>query len=72
MKKIIVTGAGGFIGGHLVKKFLKFDNTEEILAVDIKQKNSWFQIFNNKKLKNLGGINLRNKKECIMIFTVTI
>ena len=25
MKKILVTGAGGFIGGHLVKKLFSLD-----------------------------------------------
>ena len=35
-KKILVVGAGGFIGGHLVKKLLENENT--IVAVDIKPK----------------------------------
>ena len=40
-KKILVVGAGGFIGGHLVKKLLNNGNT--IVASDIKPKEYWFQ-----------------------------
>ena len=41
MKKILVCGAGGFIGGHLVTH-LKKGNTK-IICADIKPKNFWFQ-----------------------------
>ena len=40
-KKILVVGAGGFIGGHLVKKLLNSKN--KIVATDIKPKEYWFQ-----------------------------
>ena len=40
-KKILIVGAGGFIGGHLVKRLLRDDNS--IVAVDIKPKEYWFQ-----------------------------
>ena len=40
-KKILIVGAGGFIGGHLVKKLLNDGNT--IVASDIKPKEYWFQ-----------------------------
>ena len=43
MEKILITGAGGFIGGHLVKELL--DKGYDIRAVDIKQKEDWFQTF---------------------------
>ena len=43
MKKILVTGAGGFIGGHLVKELLKRDY--KIRAVDIKPIEDWYQTF---------------------------
>lgn len=43
-KKILVTGAGGFIGGHMVKTLLDLGNT--IRAVDIKETKEWFQIHN--------------------------
>ena len=42
-KKILIVGAGGFIGGHLVKRLLMNDNI--IVAADIKPKEYWFQDF---------------------------
>jgi GDP-D-mannose 3', 5'-epimerase len=42
MKKIVVAGAGGFIGGHLVKELMKKGNT--VRAVDIKPLNEWYQV----------------------------
>ena len=42
-KKILVVGAGGFIGGHLVKKLL--ENGNQIICCDIKPKEYWFQDF---------------------------
>jgi len=42
-KKILVVGAGGFIGGHLVKKLLA--NGHQIVCCDIKPKEYWFQDF---------------------------
>lgn len=41
---ILVTGAGGFIGGHIVKRLL--DQGHNVRAVDIKNINDWFQVFN--------------------------
>ena len=49
MKKILICGAGGFIGGHLVSNLTKYKNVE-IVCADIKPKNFWFQI--NENLKN--------------------
>jgi len=43
MKKILVTGAGGFIGGHLVKELLK--RKYKVRAVDIKPIGDWYQTF---------------------------
>ncbi len=43
MKKIVVAGAGGFIGGHLVKELRS--QGQQVRAVDIKPLNEWYQIF---------------------------
>lgn len=40
--KILITGAGGFIGGHLVKSLIK-KGYNDIRAVDIKPIQDWFQ-----------------------------
>lgn len=39
--KVLVTGAGGFIGGHLVKTLHEAGHT--VRAVDIKERHDWFQ-----------------------------
>ena len=44
MEKILVTGAGGFIGGHLVKELLNREYS--VRAVDIKPLKEWYQVFN--------------------------
>ena len=43
-KKILICGAGGFIGGHLASKLIK-ENEFDIICADIKPKEYWFQIF---------------------------
>ena len=45
MKNILVTGAGGFIGGHLVKELL--NRGYSVRATDIKPLKEWYQIFND-------------------------
>lgn len=40
--KILVTGAGGFIGGHLTKQLA--DLGHEVIAVDIKPTRDWYQL----------------------------
>jgi nucleoside-diphosphate-sugar epimerase len=42
MKKILVAGAGGFIGGHLVKELIK--KGAQVRAVDLKPLNEWYQV----------------------------
>jgi len=60
-KKILITGAGGFIGGHLVKD-LKKKNT--IICADIKPFQNWYQKFND--LEN-HTIDLKNADACLKI-----
>lgn len=43
MKKILVTGAGGFIGGHLVKELI--NRNYQVRATDIKPLDQWYQCF---------------------------
>ena len=40
-KNILIAGGGGFIGGHLADKLLKFNNN--LIIADIKPKKNWFQ-----------------------------
>jgi len=42
MKRIVVAGAGGFIGGHIVKELIK--KRHQVRAVDIKPLNEWYQV----------------------------
>jgi len=59
MKRIVVAGAGGFIGGHLVQELVKKGN--KVRAVDIKPLNEWYQI--SADADNL-VLDLRLKDNC--------
>jgi len=48
-KKILITGGGGFIGGHLANYYHK--KGFRVVCVDIKKKKFWFQV--NPKIKNI-------------------
>ena len=48
MNKYLIVGAGGFIGGHLVKKLI--NSGHKVRAVDIKPKELWFQDFEEAEL----------------------
>ena len=50
-KKVFIAGAGGFIGGHLVKRLLSLG--AKIIAVDIKPFELWFQIFDESQNHSL-------------------
>jgi GDP-D-mannose 3', 5'-epimerase len=59
MKKIVVAGAGGFIGGHLVKHLVKSGN--HVRAVDLKPLNEWYQV--SEDADNM-VLDLRLKENC--------
>ena len=42
-KKVVVCGAGGFIGGHLVRTLLA-NGADVVRAVDIKPLDDWYQL----------------------------
>jgi len=59
MKKIVVAGAGGFIGGHLTKTLL--GKGHQVRAVDIKPLSRWYQSFPGAE--NL-VLDLKDKGNC--------
>jgi len=59
-KKILVVGAGGFIGGHLTNRLL--GNGNSIIASDIKPKEYWFQDFENAK--NFYSTDMKDINNC--------
>ncbi len=58
--KILVCGAGGFIGGHLVAELLRKGH-RDLRAVDIKPFSEWYQHF--PEVENL-KLNLQDKAAC--------
>src|SRR6266566_3548019 len=59
-EKIVVCGAGGFIGGHLVSDLLR-QGHQDIRAVDLKPFNEWYQHF--PRVENL-QLDLQDKSAC--------
>ncbi len=58
--KVVVCGAGGFIGGHLIGDLLSKGHTN-LRAVDIKPTGEWYQRFPN--VENL-QLDLQGKEAC--------
>jgi len=58
--RVLVTGAGGFIGGHLVDEF-RNQGYQHIRAVDEKPLDEWYQRFDD--VENL-SLNLNLKENC--------
>ena len=45
--RYLVCGAGGFIGGHLVKNLM--EEGHEVVCADVKPLEYWFQLFEENK-----------------------
>ena len=58
--RVVVTGAGGFIGGHLVAAF-RNQGYNDIRAVDVKPLDEWYQRFDD--VENL-SLDLNEKANC--------
>jgi len=65
---IVVTGAGGFIGGHLVKHFL--DQGRTVRTADIKPLDEWYQVHRGAQ-NHAGGVkgDCRDFRVCRAIST---
>ena len=62
-KKILICGAGGFIGGHLAKHLMQFEPSK-IVCADIKPKEYWFQIFDENENYSL---DLKEYDNCLKV-----
>jgi len=60
--KVLVTGAGGFIGGHLVADFLA--DGHQVLTADIKPIGEWHQV--HPKADNWDWFDLSGEAECLL------
>jgi GDP-D-mannose 3',5'-epimerase len=65
MSNVVVAGAGGFIGGHLVKKLV--GQGHSVVAADIKPIDQWYQV--HPEARNEFNCDLRDYAAC---FAVTI
>ena len=60
--KILVAGAGGFIGGHLVKNLL--EEGHDLVCADLKPIEYWFQAF--EKSENF-SLDLKEYENCLKV-----
>jgi nucleoside-diphosphate-sugar epimerase len=60
--KYLVCGAGGFIGGHLVKNLM--DEGNEVICADVKPLEFWFQIYDQNKNYSL---DLKSYDNCLKV-----
>ena len=64
MKTALVCGAGGFIGGHMVKRLL--DEGYKVVALDIKHTQDWYQV--HEDALNEGVFDLRDADNVNNVF----
>jgi GDP-D-mannose 3', 5'-epimerase len=64
-RKVVVCGAGGFIGGHLVRHLIA-NGVEVVRAVDIKPLNEWCQVVDG--IESL-SLDLQDKENCLKAAT---
>ena len=64
MNDVVVCGAGGFIGGHLVADLLREGGTR-VRAVDVKPIDEWFQVFREADNRVLDLSNLDACRETL-------
>ena len=62
-KTVLICGAGGFIGGHLVADLLK-EGKYNLVCADIKPQEYWFQHFDQSKNFNL---DLKEYENCLKV-----
>ena len=60
--KYLVCGAGGFIGGHLVKNLM--EDGHEVVCADIKPKHLWFQYFDENENY---ALDLKEYENCLKV-----
>lgn len=60
--KVLVTGAGGFIGGHLVKNLV--EHGHQVRAVDIKPIERWHQLIPDTEIVRA---NLAIREDCFLV-----
>lgn len=65
MSKYLVCGAGGFIGGHLVKSLIA--DGHSVVCADIKPLDSWFQKFD--ECENFSSLDLKEYDNCLKVTT---
>lgn len=61
-ERVVVAGAGGFIGGHLTRALVE-QGIPVVAAVDIKPLNEWYQRTQAPELKNL-SLDLKDLANC--------
>ena len=61
--RVLVAGAGGFIGGHLTKKLL--DQGLDVTAVDKKGQTDWYQIFSQANNLSLDLSEIKNCEQAV-------